>query len=413
MTDASDPATSSASGGAIARIVAAHRRGAVAARDRAPALTRAWGRALRHAAVPFRGLDLAPEEVAAREGAPLSQAIEALPEHGLVIAIEDREGRRGMLALSHDALDALIEVQTTGKVEAKGLSPRPVTRIDEALSRDFIDLALAAFTREAEAVADRDWPERMTYGSLIADRRQLNLLLPDHAYHVLTASFRLGTVGERRAEAMLAVPRTGRGGQAVAETPRQPEAWREGLDTALRQAELRLDAVLLRVHRPLREVETLAPGDLIHFDPGDLASVSLETPAGRRVATGRLGQVGGLRALRIADPDGQGQAVGQALGQARGQALGQSRGQSLGQGPVQPAPGPVSGAVPTGGRSAPDLPGMDWPPSGGVPSAGPGGLGMSMAQALPDIYGGAPEPWEPPVPAPLPPLGSLPDLPGA
>lgn len=61
-------------------------------------------------------------------------------------------------------------------------------------------------------------------------------------------------------------------------------------------------AVLLRVTRPLGEVEALAPGYIIAFDPQDLMSVALETPQGKGVCVGQLGQRSGRRALRLAAP---------------------------------------------------------------------------------------------------------------
>ncbi|MGP1355751.1 FliM/FliN family flagellar motor switch protein [Roseicyclus sp.] len=382
MTEEPDPATS-AGRGVIARVVAAHRRGAEAARDRAPVLGRAWGRALRHAAVPFRGLELALGETTVREGASLSDAAEALPEHGLVVVLEDRDGKRGIFALSHGAVDALIEVQTTGRVEATALPPRPSTRIDEALTRDFIDITLAAFARETDTIGDRDWADRLGYGSPIADRRQLNLLLPEHGYHVLTAALRFG--GERGGSALIAVPRTGRAPGGGTEPTEQPETWRSGLEAALGEVELDLDAVLLRVKRPLGEVERLEPGYLIRFDPGALASVALETPSGRRVVTGRLGQVGGRRALRLSD--GSGAADARPAPSAAPAPLPPAGYPDAGF-PASgfPAAGLYARGFPAPGFPAPGLPEDEpWSPQ---PAAMPG------PAALPEP--GAPPPWEMP-----------------
>jgi flagellar motor switch protein FliM len=138
--------------------------------------------------VPFKGLELLPQEVEVREHVDLSTARSDLPQDGLIAVLEDGGGARGLIALCHGAVDALVEVQTTGRVDPRELPPRPVTRIDEALCRDFIDLCLAAFSRETRGVEDRDWPERLSFGSRIADPGQLGLLLPEWTYHVLTAA---------------------------------------------------------------------------------------------------------------------------------------------------------------------------------------------------------------------------------
>ena len=135
----------------LRRKIAAHARAPVVAPDPGPMAARGLGRALRHAATPFEGLGLMPGEIGVETGRDLDAAVAALPDHGLVAALEEG-GHRGLLALGPGLVDALVEVQTTGRVEAAELPPRPVTRIDEALARDFIDLALAAFARETGGI---------------------------------------------------------------------------------------------------------------------------------------------------------------------------------------------------------------------------------------------------------------------
>ncbi|KPQ15730.1 MAG: flagellar motor switch protein FliM [Rhodobacteraceae bacterium HLUCCO18] len=299
MSDREEPADH-AQPSVLARIVAAHGRQAAAARDRSALLTPAWDRALRHAAVPFAGLELVPRRTDVAEHVDLARALDGLPEHGLIAVLEDRDGARGLIALSHGAVDALVEVQTTGRVDTRELPPRPVTRIDEALCRDFIDLCLAAFSRETQSMADCDWPQRLNFGSRIADRKQLGLLLPERVYHVMSADLALGQEGMRGGRATLILPRTrDPAPRAPAATGIAPEAWRAALVAAMAGARLSLEATLVRTTRSLREVEALGPGDLIGFEASDLASVCLQTPEGKTVLRGRLGQIGGQRALRM------------------------------------------------------------------------------------------------------------------
>jgi flagellar motor switch protein FliM len=168
--------------------------------------------------------------------------------------------------------------------------PGPVTRIDEALCRDFIDLCLAAFSRETRGVEDRDWPERMSFGSRIADPGQLGLLLPDRTYHVLTAAFDAGRGRRAPGQAVLVLPRTRDPvPRAVAASGgMDPEDWRKALEAAMAEAPVDLDAVLVRTTRSLRDLEAMAPGDLIGFDP----------PTCQRAAGNAVGQDGAARAAR-------------------------------------------------------------------------------------------------------------------
>jgi flagellar motor switch protein FliM len=292
MTFAVDPTV-------LRRKIADHARTPAARPDPGPQAARALGRALRHAATPFEGLGLIPGKITVEVGQDLDAAIAALPDHGLVAALE-QEGSRGLLGLAPGLVDALVEVQTTGRVEAAELPPRQVTRIDEALARDFIDLVLAAFAREAATIEARDWPDRLGYGSRIRDRGQVSLLLPEASYTVLSADLGFDGV-ERRTRLVLVLPSNPALARKVApDRPRPVDpAWvaaRTGLIETLR---LPLEVVLMRVTQPLCEVQRLAVGDLLPFGVADLQEVSLETLEGRVLAHGRLGQLGGRRALRL------------------------------------------------------------------------------------------------------------------
>jgi len=282
---------------ALRRKIAAHARAPAAPPDLRPAIGRGLGRALRHAATPFEGLGLVPGEVTVLPGQDLDAAIAALPEQGLVAVLEAGV-LRGLLGLDPGLIDALVEVQTTGRVEAVALPPRGVTRIDEALARDFIDLALAAFARETASLDGRDWPDRMGYGSRIRDRGQITLLLPEGVHTVVSAELGFDGV-ERRARCVLVLPCDPAKARSVARGLARPPdpgwiAARARLVDALR---LPLEVVLMRVTRPLCEVQGLAVGDLLPFGSGDLQEVALETAEGQVLAHGRLGKLGGRRAI--------------------------------------------------------------------------------------------------------------------
>lgn len=302
---------------------------------------RGFGRALRHAATPFDGLGLTPGDVTAEAGCDLDAAIAALPAHGLVAVLEADGGARGLLALGPGLVDALVEVQTTGRVEAADLPPRPVTRIDEALVREFIDLALAAFARETATAEGRDWPGRMAYGSRIRDRGQISLLLPEADYGVITADLGFAGVG-RRARIVLVLPRDGGVASDAGPTAPRPAdpGWIAARARMIEALRLPLEVVLMRVNRPLCAVQDLAVGDILPFDTADLQEVALETGEGRVLAHGRLGQLGGRRALRLPGPGGPVAPPG-AKGPPASDAPPLSSAQALGAQTLLAPPGPV------------------------------------------------------------------------
>jgi flagellar motor switch protein FliM len=287
----------------LRRKIAASRRAPAARPDPAPLAARALGRALRHAAAPFDGLGLLPGGAALGLVVDLDGALAALPDQGLLAMVEDAGGHAGLVALGSGLVDALVEVQTTGRVEPHEMPARPVTRIDEALARDFTDLALAALGRELAGIPGRDWPARFGYGSRIKDRGQVGLLLPEGSYRLLSAELGFDGVA-RRSLVALVLPVLGAQGDGPAEPPRgQDPAWVAARARLLDALVLPLEAVLLRLRRPLAEVQGLSVGDLLRFDPADLMAVTLEAPGGRALATGRLGQKNGRRAICLSARD--------------------------------------------------------------------------------------------------------------
>lgn len=363
---------------ALARKIAAHSRVGAETDVLSAQAGHAFGRALRHAAVPFNGLGLSLGEISHRGAVNLAAAVEALPDGGLVAALEDGAGRRGLIGLSHGLVDALVEVQTTGRLEDHELPARPVTRIDEALCRDFLDLSFSAFTREAGGLEGRDWPERMSYGSRLDDRDRINLLLPDGKHHVLAVDLKFST-GGRGARIVLILPTDPalRAVSAGRSADANPDArWQGDRDAMLETLPVPLEAVLMRITRTLGAVEAMQEGDLLHFNLTDLDEVSLETPDGSCVLRARLGQANGYRAVRLA-----GASTGTEGSAATTMAAAAPPAPSIGRdsGPQVDALPHMSPLPPIEQPGAPDdpppLPGLDdlpaiedLPPLGALPS---------------------------------------------
>lgn len=289
----------------LARIVAAHLGVGPGQSELVPGLQVGLTRAIRRAALPFAALSPQVAVVNVTCDANLTEAITALPDNGLLAAIEDEEGRRGLIALDHSLVDALIEVQATGHVEDGDLPPRAVTRIDEALCRDFLDLMFGAFAQETAEIVSRDWSDRMSYGSCIKDRAQLNLLLPNRGYHLMKASVTMG--GRKTGDLLVLLPSdhalARRRALAAPQAEAAPVDWSKKMLSVLGSAPMSLDAVLIRVTMPLGEVEALDEGELVPFDRSDLSTVTLEDDSGHVFARGSLGQLSGRRAVRLGTPN--------------------------------------------------------------------------------------------------------------
>lgn len=246
-------------------------------------------------------------------GSDLGDLAGVLPQDGLVSLLVaqsdiDQEGQetpRGVIALSAGLIDALVEVQTTGRVDRATGPSRLVTRVDVVLARDFIDLVLAGLAREFGDFDLRDWPLRLALGEMVEERRRVPLILEERRYHLWKIPLDLGG-GLRQGVLVLALPVIARA-EAVAQapnkrpipTPTERAAWRASWARALGAAPVTLEAVLLRRSLPVFEVDALELGQMLTFAPAALEEIRLEDRLGRAVMKGRLGQKSGARALRL------------------------------------------------------------------------------------------------------------------
>lgn len=265
---------------------------------------RAWPLALARMARARLGLAV---ECGAVRGDRLSLAelLDLPHDRALIALLEGPRGGAGVLVLAPEVLAALIEAQTLGRVLAQPLAPRRPTRTDAALMADLIDAALAALEDALLEEEDLVWTDGFRYAAFLDDPRALALLLEDAAYKVLRCDCELG--GQRRGGILLALPAEGHGRRpqrpAPAPAVAEVEADRFTADLAAEvlETQVELTAVLGSLRLPLAAALALKPGGLLPLGAAALDAVQLTGQDGRAVATGKLGQQRGVRALRLGD----------------------------------------------------------------------------------------------------------------
>lgn len=283
------------------RLKIARQGRAAADAPRPDGFDRALDRALGKAGAPYDGLALEAVAEAPQWDIHPPEIAKALPDAGLLTLLDAGDDARALCLMDPGLVDALIEVQTTGRVDPGQGAARAPTRIDAALTRDFLGLFLAALASELSGKAGVNWPLGLSYGTLLQDRRQLNLLLPDGPYHLFSATLDLGR-GAKTGRLLLAVPVTGHAAPAQRGASKIPNDWQD----IVRAAPLSLEAVLLRQTLPLSRIEALKPGDVLSFDREDLSCVELCDARGAALFRGRLGRASGRRALRLLSGRGLG-----------------------------------------------------------------------------------------------------------
>lgn len=263
---------------------------------------RAWRVAIARAARDCMGLDMAVP-VLRDDRRSLGEVLDLLPERALLAVLEGPEQGLGLLALSPEVLAAVIEQQTIGRVSATPPLPRRPTRTDAAMCIRLVDAALLALETALATSPDLTWTAGFRYASFLDEARPVGLLLEDVPFRVLSCDVDLAS-GARSGRVMLALPAEGRGPRPAAppstgETPTTGQAWQAALDGAVLGAEIVLDAVIARLRLPLAQAMALEPGAILPLRDGHLDRVALIAPGGDTIATGKLGQHRGARALKL------------------------------------------------------------------------------------------------------------------
>ena len=247
-----------------------------------------------------------------RSLADLPETLEAL---SLLALIEGPSEALGLIALSPTTLQALIEMQTMGRLGKTPSGPRKATRIDAAMAADFIDALLGAIESmliEDDAIS---WAGGFRYASHLDDPRPLGLLLEDVTFRVWTVQFALGGGGERSGGLLWAVPQKGRGAHLKrdpSETQTEGEGathaalaaafappWEDQIERAVMGTPAVLNAVLHRMTLSLSAVLDFKPGMELPLRADSLEQITLEAQGRRKLSYARLGQSRGYRALRL------------------------------------------------------------------------------------------------------------------
>ncbi|WP_353472767.1 FliM/FliN family flagellar motor C-terminal domain-containing protein [Salipiger sp. H15] len=225
-----------------------------------------------------------------------------LPPDALLILLDGPDGVVGFVTLERELVAGLIEVQTMLQVTQMPADPRPLTATDAAMTAPLLDATLERFPRFLEDHPLRPQVEGFRFGAMLEDARAAALLLDAPGYRVFRAALDLA-LGRRRGELRLFLPERP-GARRADGADGAGKAGAHAQKMALLPAEMR--AVLGALRLPLSKVQALRPGDLLPLTPEMLDRVTLHAGPGTPVAGGRLGQVNGMRAVRLAWPRGAG-----------------------------------------------------------------------------------------------------------
>lgn len=264
---------------------------------------KAWKLALARSARDMIELELGIIDLR-QSRSSLNELLDLPPDRSLIAILEGPKEGLGLVVFAPEILAGIVEMQMVGHVSATPPLVRRPTRTDAAMVSGVIDKALRGLEIELDQSTDLIWTSGFRYASFLEDARPLALLLEDVTYQILAADVSLAE-GAKTGQILLALPANGRGNPPKAvETPPSRAAemvFGAALGEQIMGASAELIAVLVRMHLPLDTLLNLKSGDSLALGNAALDQIDLEGLDGKRLASGKLGQNRGLRAVRISD----------------------------------------------------------------------------------------------------------------
>lgn len=271
--------------------------------DAAVTLPRAWRLALVHGFAQTVGLAVSVED---QETAPLpSDRLCTLVERGDLAVLLEGPGGFGVAIFDVQMLAVLIEMQTMGRILTHDATPRAPTATDAGLIAAPLDRVLHLFDTHAAALPGSETAWDMRFATQLQDGRAIALALPD-AVHVMTDLRLTLGAGTRKGRLRILLPRI----LPKAEAPDvSARVWAEGLEKGVMECQIALTAVLWRLHMPMDRIAALQVGDTIPIPACAIGEVQLMASTGAPLARGRLGRIGGTKAVALTLDDLPGPAA--------------------------------------------------------------------------------------------------------
>ena len=218
---------------------------------------------------------------------------------------------------------AVLEMQTMGALIARKAENRAPTGTDKSLCDPLLAAFLDALPRAIVGTDLDGWIDGITLGKQFQSSRAAGLMLDDGAFCVIRMAVDLG-VADRQGVLLVALPVIETPSQ-VAVNPPSADQWGADIQDAVSRAPATLDALLHRFTVPLALAQTLGVGTVLPLHGCTVSSVRLIAPDGQEVAQAKLGQIGGMRAVRMQTAPLQ-QLGELATGEAGGQMMAKNAG---------------------------------------------------------------------------------------
>jgi len=220
---------------------------------------------------------------------------EGLDEARLYLLFVADDQRIACLAMESGLVAAVVQKQTIGEISPDPPPMRKFTDTDAAIVAPLAEEMLARGVHLVEEPEDKARLSGYEFLSRAGGPGALSLSLVQDAYDVFDLTVEFGG-GVRQGVISLFLPAQTAKSDSTAEHSAEGAAKLADASGVLRAE---LTAVLARLHLPLSELSSLVEGQELPLLSARLERIAMQAIDRSWVATGRLGQCGGMRAVRL------------------------------------------------------------------------------------------------------------------
>ncbi|SDW17142.1 Type III flagellar switch regulator (C-ring) FliN C-term [Ruegeria halocynthiae] len=276
------------------------------------------------------GMGLALSVIGAKQAVRTQEDMAGRLKGGwLLLLFSSDQGGIAAACLDPGCVSAIVQQQTIAMVTSDPPPERVFTDTDAAMVAPLVEDTLSRAQKLVESSADMTSLSGFEFASRAEDRRSLILALVDEAYRMFDLTVELAC-GARQGEVCILLPERPLSDEEQAAEITQPGM---NLDQASGVIRAELNTVISRMSLPLTALSELSVGDVLPLQDARVDRVEVLAIDRARTAIGRLGQCGGMRAVRINE-----QRLTPALPASEGQAFLASTTSSRGEDALSSAP---------------------------------------------------------------------------
>ena len=223
-------------------------------------------------------------------------------EDWALFPLQHDDGSVGVICVDPACNIAFVEQQTLGRVANVEAAERNLTRTDKALSIAFLDRFMRLFDEALIDAPTAYWTRGYRTEDAVDTRHLMVLLLDASEYRGFEMSCEIVEVGRTGViRFFLPIKDPVRPKSAGSNKKAKKDAALPAvkLRSAALAAHVEMDAIMCKVSMPLSELSALRPGHLVHLPRNAAQQARLQDKKGQTSLPVSLGQLHGMRAVRM------------------------------------------------------------------------------------------------------------------